>query len=103
MTTAVYVFVGSAPSHMMGVFSMREFGQRIALTEEQAKDAVLGGSALVKAEEFDALGVTAEEQRKYGPFGAHETAPAEFTAKRKAALLAVHALREELAGPEEGK
>jgi hypothetical protein len=93
----IYVFCGSAPSQMRGVFEMKAFGQQIELTDDQARDASIGGSAICPEDEFDRLGFTAEELRKYGPFGTHPNAPAEWQEKRRAALVACHMFRERAA------
>ncbi len=62
--TQTFVFVGSAPSHMMGVFSTREFGQRLELTDEQARDASLGGVAIAPQEDFLLRVMAAGEERE---------------------------------------
>ena len=85
-----FVFVGSAPSHMMGVFSATEFGQRLELTEKQAAEAATGGCAIAPAPEFGAI-FTADDQallKRHASFGAHAGASLEFEEKRKAALVA---------------
>ena len=96
-----FVFVGSSVSDMMGVVSFRSFGQAKELTREQARDLASGGSAIVPRAQFDALGFTAEELRKFGPFGAHANAPAEFAAKQQAAIAAHDAFRLELESEKE--
>jgi len=97
-----YVFCGSLPSHMMGVVSFLAFGQAVQLADAEARDLSKGGSAIARGEEFDAIGFTSPELVKYGPFGAHTGAPAEFTTKRLAAVALAEKLRAEFeAAPEE--
>jgi hypothetical protein len=88
-----YVFVGSNVADMRGVVQFRSFGQAAELSAEQARDLSVGGAAIVPAAEFDALGVTPEELRKFGAFGALEFAPAEFQQKRGAAIAAAEKFR----------
>jgi hypothetical protein len=90
-----FVFVGSLPSHMMGVVSFRALGQAVELTEEQASDLSIGGSLIVRGEDFEGFGFDAKELTKFGAFGAHEYAPAEFHRKRILAVQAAEKLREE--------
>ena len=81
-----YVFVGGLPSHMLGVVSFTSWGQARDLTAEQAKDLSLGGAAIVPADEFIAIGITAAELAKFGPFGAHANATPEFQVKKAVAV-----------------
>jgi hypothetical protein len=98
-----FVFVGSLPSHMMGVVSFKQFGQSVELTDEQARDLALGGAAIVPAEDFELLGITAAEMVKHGPFGALGNAAAEFAEKVKAGIAAYDRFRQSLETVEEGK
>jgi hypothetical protein len=99
-----FVFVGSLPSHMMGVVSFREFGQAVELTAEQARDLALGGAAIVPEEDFEKLGFQGAELAKFGPFGSHANAPAEFATKKAAAIAAYDRFRQSLETVvEEGK
>jgi hypothetical protein len=93
---ATYVFCGSSVSDMMGVVSFRRFGQRAQLTEQQARDLALGGSAIVPAEKFDSLGFSEAELKRYAEFGTHGNAPAEFRTKLVAALVGQHEFRTSL-------
>jgi hypothetical protein len=88
-----FVFVGSLPSHMMGVVSFRSFGQSAELTEDQARDLSVGGSAIVPEEQYVEIGLTAAEVGRFGAFGAHANATPEFAAKKAAALSAAERFR----------
>lgn len=94
-----YVFVGSLPSHMMGVVSFRQFGQAVELEDQQARDLVLGGSAIAPADDFAAIGFTEKELAKFGAFGAHANAPQEFVQKQKLALQASEQFRASVEAP----
>jgi hypothetical protein len=72
---------------------LRSFGQVADLTASEAVNAILGGCALLDGGTFDQIGFTAAELQKYSAPSSHEFAPAEFLAKKKAALLAAHELR----------
>jgi hypothetical protein len=94
-----YIFVGSLPSHMLGVVSFKQFGQAVELEGEQARDLSLGGAAIARAEDFSAIGFTQQELAKFGAFGAHSNAPEEFVAKQKRAIAAAEQLRAEFEAP----
>jgi hypothetical protein len=98
-----YVFVGGLPSHMMGVVSFRAWGQGADLTDEQARDLSLGGAAIVPADEFASLGLTPAESVRYAPFGSHQNAPAEFQAKKTAAVAMAEKQRAAFEAPIEGE
>jgi hypothetical protein len=93
---STYVFVGSNMSDMMGVVSFRRFGQRAELTDEQARDLALGGSAIVPAAQFDALGFGEVDLRKHGEFGSHAALPDAFVEKQRAAIMAYDGYRASL-------
>lgn len=73
---------------------LTRFGQRVELPEdigEQTKHR--RGLPCIPAEEFDKLGFTADELRKYGVAASHENAPADFLEKKQQALQILHDLR----------
>lgn len=82
------VFVGSLPSHMLGVVSFKSFGQRAEVTEEQARDLALGGSAILPVLDFEEAGFTPDELKKYSAFGSHSEAPIQFQEKKRHAVTA---------------
>ena len=82
-------YVGGANS-VIGYMSRRpielkSYGQRVELTEDQARDAIRGRVALLTEEEFDALLHTPEELKKYARFESHLHAPPEFLDRRSKA------------------
>ena len=92
MTT--FVFLGAYSEVLGAGIKLTRFGQRVDQPPEIAGETKLaGGLPCIPAEQFDAIGFTAEELRKYGPVAAHENAPPEFLAKNAQALQILHALR----------
>ena len=75
---------------------LNRFGQAVELTEPEAANAILGGCPLVNDEAFCQIGFAKEDVEKFASSGSHGRAPAEFIVKKRAALLAAHALRERL-------
>jgi len=75
---------------------LNRFGQSVELTELQAANAILGGCALLDVETFDALGFEKQDLDKFAGVASHGRASAEFLEKKRAALVAAHALRERL-------
>lgn len=73
---------------------LESFGQTIELDEALAADAIRGGAALLPDAQFDALGFTDSELSDYGISASHQFAPAEFLAKKRAGLIAIHEIRE---------
>ena len=59
-------------------------------------NAILGGCALLDVETFDALGFEKQDLDKFAGVASHGRASAEFLEKKRAALVAAHALRERL-------
>lgn len=89
-----YVFLGTY-TEIYGHARLTDFGQRVDLPEEIAKDAIAGDCAMIPAEEFDAIGFTPDELRKFAKASSHGNAPAEFLEKKKQALVKFHELRGE--------
>jgi hypothetical protein len=87
-----YYFVGSN-SDIGDLIRLTRFGQAVELSDEQAREAVLGGCALVPEAEWDEIGFDRPELERFASVASHERAPAAFIEKKKAALLAVHNLR----------
>src|SRR5689334_18623316 len=84
-------FVGSGPSHMMGVVSFTSFGQAAEVTEEQARDLALGGAAIVPAQKFAEIfagEAGAALAKKHAEFGRHAKPADGFDQRRRAALAA---------------
>lgn len=88
--TTTFVFLGT-----YALFEgLNRFGQRIELSPEAAKETKHPrGLPAIPAEEFDALGFSPEELRKFGPAETHANAPAEFLEKKKRALELLHVIR----------
>ena len=62
----------------------REFdsvGQRASFSEQTFRDAILGGAAFIREEDFSKLGFTEEEISVYGPFGTRVDVPQSFGEK----------------------
>ena len=95
-----YRFVGSN-SDIGDSIRLIRFGQSVELSDEQARNAVLGGCALVPDEAFTEIGFTNAELTSFASVGSHERAPADFLDRKKRALLAAHELRERLEGGDE--
>jgi hypothetical protein len=92
MTT--YVFLGAFSEVLGAGIKLTRFGQRVELPSEIADETKLrGGLPCIPADQFDAIGFTPEELRKYGPAAAQENAPADFAAKKQQALEILHAIR----------
>ena len=89
-----FVFLG-AHSEVLGAgIKLTRFGERVELPPEIADETkVAGGLPCIPADQFDAIGFTADELRKYGPTAAHGSAPPEFLAKKVQALQILHAIR----------
>lgn len=88
-----FVFVGGLPSHMLGIVSFTSWGQRAELTDEQAADLSMGGSAIVPAEQFDGVEIAPAELKKFAAFGAHQNATPEFQVKKTFALTLAEEFR----------
>jgi len=95
-----YYFVGSNSDIGESIRLIR-FGQAVELSDELAREAVLGGCALVADADFQEIGFTLKELETFGSVGSHERAPAEFIEKKKRALVAVHNLRARFEGAQE--
>jgi hypothetical protein len=92
-------FVGNASDIGEGI-RLTNFGQAVELSDELAREAALGGCALVPDAEFQAIGFTDKELVAYASAGSHERAPADFLEKKKSALIAAHELRVRIEGGE---
>ena len=92
MTT--FVFLGAYSEVLGAGIKLTRFGQRVELPPDLADETkVAGGLPCIPAEQFDAIGFTAEELQKYWPAASHENAPPEFLAKKTQALQILHKLR----------
>lgn len=94
-----YRFLGTESD--VGSIALRFFGQQVQMDEQTARDAVLGGCAIIPEEDFAKCGFTAAELRDYANPGPRSAAPAEFQAKYRAALTKLHEVRTELEGAQE--
>lgn len=94
-----YRFLGTHSD--AGPIALRFFGQQIQMDDATAKDAVLGGCAIIPESDFQACGFTAEELRAYANPGPRSAAPSEFQSKVKAALVKHHDWRTMLESTEE--
>lgn len=109
-----YVFLGSLSEvHAPGTAGIKltRFGQRVELTEELAEQTKQhGGLPCIPAEQFDALGFTPAELKKYALAASHDRyeigpdgkllifkAPEEFLEKKRNALTILHEIREKYA------
>lgn len=91
-----FVFLGAYSEVLGAGIKLTRFGQRVDLPPEFAQQTKHPrGLPCIPAEDFDAIGFTAEELRKYGPVQTHDGAPAEFQEKKRAALQVLHDLRGE--------
>lgn len=93
MTT--YVFCGSQ-SVIGNVVEMKRFGQRVDLDDQIAQEAIAGGCPLLVAEEFDAIGFSDEELKKYGDVHARASAPSEFVEKARLAWVRISEIRSDI-------
>ncbi len=92
MTT--FVFLGAYSEVLGAGIKLTRFGQRVELPPELAEQTSHPrGLPCIPAADFDALGFTPEELRKFGPAASHEHATAEFLAKKSAALEILHSIR----------
>jgi hypothetical protein len=82
-----YRYIGGATSYI-GDTKLDHYGQSVELDEQMAFMAMEGGCALLTAEHFDEFGFTPEELAAYKEPGSDWNAPAEFKAKKRAALIA---------------
>lgn len=92
-----FVFCGSQ-SVIGGVVELKAFGQRVDLEEGIARDAIIGGCPLLPVEEFDAIGFTDAELKRFGDVHARAAAPAEFVEKARLAWGRVAEIRAEYEG-----
>jgi hypothetical protein len=93
----IYNFVGSN-SDIGESIRLTRFGQAVELSDELAREALLGGCALVAAADFQEIGFTPKELETFSSPGSHERAPVEFIEKKRQALIAVHNLRARFEG-----
>lgn len=106
-----FVFLGSISEvHAPGTAGIKltRFGQRIDLPEELAEQTKMhGGLPCIPAEQFDGLGFTPAELKKYALAASHDRheiapdgrllvfkAPDEFLEKKRQALTILHEIRE---------
>lgn len=89
----IYRFIGTE-TEIAGVCTLTRFGQSVDLDPELAAEAVEGGAPILPEALFSSVGFTAGELDRFAEIGSHFDAPAEFLAKKKAALLKMHEWRE---------
>jgi hypothetical protein len=95
-----YYFVGSNSDIGESIRLIR-FGQTVELSDKLAREAVLGGCALVAEADFQEIGFTPKELETFGAVGSHERAPTEFIEKKKRVLIAAHDLRARFEGAQD--
>jgi hypothetical protein len=71
--------------HPGNIQSLEKLGQVIVLDEADAARYLRGGCALLTEEQWQSVGITADEQKIYTVAGKRLNAPAEFTAKMQRA------------------
>lgn len=98
MPNPLFVLVSGSFQVMDTPHSGDVFGQVLELPQAIAHRAVQDGAALLPKELFDTLGFTVQEIAAWPNAKVRAEAPAEFQAKFKAALEALHVFRASLAG-----
>ena len=89
-----FVFLGAYSEVLGAGIKLTRFGQRVELPPEIAEETKHPrGLPCIPAEQFDAIGFTAEELRKYGAAAAQENAPPEFWERKAKALAMLHTMR----------
>lgn len=94
----IYRFLGTE-CEITGLARLREFGASVELPEDLACGLIAPpdnpdkGTPLLPAAEFDAIGFTPDELRRYQWPATHADAPEEFHEKKRAALDALHKFR----------
>lgn len=90
-------FLGTL-SEITGVGKLTALGQSVEVSEEMLRDAILGGCALLPDEEFEALGFSVDELKRYGDAYGRDNAPAEFWDKLRAGWVRVAEMRADFEG-----
>lgn len=93
-------FVGGSEAHIMDTpFTFRFFGQLAEIPADVAKAAQLGRIPLIPVEDFERIGFTPDELKRYQRFESHDAATEAFIQKRSQAwgvyLDTIDALRKE--------
>jgi len=76
-----------------GYSHLRNFGEAVELPEALAAELV-ARRPLLPAADFEEIGFTADELKRYAAPGPRANAPAEFKAKVQAALQRLHEIRQ---------
>jgi hypothetical protein len=88
------VFLGAYSEVLGAGIKLTRFGQRVDLPPEIAEETKHPrGLPCIPAEDFDKIGFTADELKRYGVADSHANAPAEFLAKKQQALAILHSIR----------
>ena len=90
-----YVFVG-LECEIGDIARLDRFGQSIELADGMAANVAKGNGAIIPAEDFGAIGFTADELKLYAMPVTRQNAPDETRAKFLAAAVAFHRYRESL-------
>jgi hypothetical protein len=90
----MYRYCGS--QSFIGDLKLDKFGQSVEFDDAAAKNAILGGAAIVPATDPLWKEFTDEELRKFSNPLSHRQAPAVFLQKKKMALGAYHEIRSRL-------
>lgn len=97
---AKYRYVGGAEAEIWDSgFKFTKFGQLVEMPDDMAAIAKAGKISIIPAEEFDKLGFTPEDLKKFTRFESHRSAPIDFIEKRNQAWQVVHSLRAAQADP----
>lgn len=80
---AQFRYVGGAQAEIWdSPFVFKAYGQLVEMPDDVAQKAMEGRIALVPAKEFDSLGHTQDELKKFSRFESHRLATPEFLTKR---------------------
>jgi len=79
--------------------TLTQYGQKLQLADESLIPALLSGAPLLPEDRFATHAISDTELQKYFATQIHETAPADFLAKRNAAWEDMHRFRDEVLNP----
>ena len=82
MDTQKYYYISNQQSQL-GDKKLEKLGESIDLTPEDAEHHIRGGCALLSEEEWQSLGISDDERKKYEEPGKRINIPHEFTEKLK--------------------
>lgn len=89
-----FVFLGTVSEVWGHGIKLTRFGERVELPEDVAAETKIhGGLPCITAEDFDAIGFTADELKRYSVSATHDAAPLSFREKKAEALEILHTQR----------